>query len=193
MALLVPCGVLMSDPVRLAKRLAELVHCSRREAELYIAGGWVTVDGLVVEMPQFMVDTPRVELHPEATLTPIEPATILFNQPPDADPDSAALLQLISADTHAADDPSGIQLRKQHLHKLTPYLPLEPHASGLSVFTQDGRVARKLGDDGATLEQEYVVEVAGELIPDGLKLLNHGLSFNDRALAPCKVSWQSLP
>ena len=29
----------MSDPIRLAKRLAELIHCSRREAELYIAGG----------------------------------------------------------------------------------------------------------------------------------------------------------
>ena len=35
----------MSEPIRLAKRLAALVPCSRREAELYIAGGWVTVDG----------------------------------------------------------------------------------------------------------------------------------------------------
>ena len=181
----------MSDPVRLAKRLAELVHCSRREAELYIAGGWVTVDGQVVEMPQFMVDAQRVELHPEATLTPVAPATILFNQPPDVELDSAALLQLISADTRAADDHSNIHFLKQHLHRLTPYLPLEPHAGGLSVLTQDWHIARKLGDDGATLEQEYVVEVAGELIPDGLKLLNHGLSFNGRALAPCKVSWQN--
>ncbi|MEG2962384.1 MAG: RNA-binding protein, partial [Janthinobacterium sp.] len=32
--------------VRLAKRLSEDVPCSRREAELYIEGGWVTVDGV---------------------------------------------------------------------------------------------------------------------------------------------------
>ena len=41
------------------------------------------------------------------------------------------------------------------------------------------------------LEQEYVVEVAGELPADGLKLLNHGLSFNGRALPPAKISWQN--
>ena len=41
------------------------------------------------------------------------------------------------------------------------------------------------------MEQEYLVEVAGELIPDGLKLLNHGLKFNGKPLPPAKVSWQN--
>ena len=70
-------------------------------------------------------------------------------------------------------------------------MPLEHNASGMTVFTQDFRVARKLKDDAATIEQEYVVEVAGELPPDGLKLLNHGLSFNGKPLPPVKVSWQN--
>ena len=179
----------MTAPVRLAKRLAELVPCSRREAELYIAGGWVTVDGQVVEEPQFMVSQQKVELHPEASLTPIAPATILFHLPPGMDADSAQ--QLICAETRTADDPSGIHLLKQHLVRLTQGIPLEKNASGLLVFTQDWRVARKLKDDAATLEQEYVVEVAGELSADGLKLLNHGLNFNGRALPPAKVSWQN--
>jgi 23S rRNA pseudouridine2604 synthase len=65
------------------------------------------------------------------------------------------------------------------------------NASGLLVCTQDFRVARKLNDDATTIEQEYVVEVAGELPPDGLKLLNHGLSYNGKALPPIKVSWQN--
>lgn len=179
----------MSTPVRLAKRLAELLPCSRREAELYIAGGWVTVDGQVVEEPQFMVDAQAVALHPDAKPTPIEPATILFNLPPGTE--LGAVQQLISADTRSADDHSGIRLLRQHLLRLAQHLPLEPQAGGLVVFTQDGRVARKLDDEAATLEQEYVVEVAGELVPDGLKLLNHGLSFNGRALPPAKVSWQN--
>ena len=179
----------MTTPVRLAKRLAESVPCSRREAELYIAGGWVTVDGQVVEEPQFMGSQQRVELDPEASLTPVEPATILFHLMPGMDANAAQ--QLICADTRAVDDPSGIHLLKQHFVRLTEGIPLENNASGLLVFTQDWRVARKLKDDAATLEQEYVVEVAGELPADGLKLLNHGLSFNGRALPPVKVSWQN--
>lgn len=177
----------MTEPVRLAKRLIELVSCSRREAELYIAGGWVLVDGQVVEEPQFMVSEQRVELHPDANLTQAEPVTILFNLPPDTDMDAGS----ICADTRAADDPSGIHLLKKHLFRLTPCAPLERNAGGLLVFTQDWRVSRKLLEDAATLEQEYIVEVAGALPPDGLKLINHGLKFNGRALAQVKASWQN--
>ncbi|MDO8991224.1 MAG: rRNA pseudouridine synthase [Sideroxyarcus sp.] len=181
----------MTDPIRLAKRLAELVSCSRREAELYIAGGWVKVDGQVVEEPQFMVAEQKIELHPEATLVPVEPVTILFHQPADTDVNVDSIKKLLNADTRAADDHSNIRLLKQHFFRLTQCTPLEPHASGLSVFTQDFRVSRKLTDDASTIEQEYVVQVAGELVSDGLKLLNHGLSYNGKPLPPAKVSWQN--
>jgi 23S rRNA pseudouridine2604 synthase len=181
----------MTTPVRLAKRLTEMLPCSRREAELYIAGGWVMVDGQVVEEPQFMVSEQKIELHPEASLTPVEPATILLHQPADTGMNPNAALQLIRAETRAAEDPSGITLLKQHFLRLTQHIPLERNASGMVIFTQDWRAARKLSDDAASLEQEYIVEVAGELPPDKLKLLNHGLTFNGRALAPIKVSWQN--
>ena len=178
----------MSDPIRLAKRLVELVSCSRREAELYIAGGWVMVDGQVVEEPQFMVSQQQVTLHPDASLTPLEPVTILFHQAPAVSMNADTQIR---ADTRAADDASGIRMLKRHFVQLTPCTPLEPNAGGLLVFTQDWRVARKLIDDAAKIEQEYVVEIAGELAPDGLKRLNYGLSFNGRALPPIKVSWQN--
>ena len=181
----------MTEPVRLAKRLAELVSCSRREAELYIAGGWVMVDGQVVEEPQFRVLQQKIELHPEASLIPVEPVTILFHQPSAAGMNADSVQQLICADTRAVDDPSGIHMLKQHFVRMTQGIPLEMNAGGLLVFTQDLRVARKLNDDAATLEQEYVVEVAGELPADGLKRLNHGLTFNGQLLPPIKVSWQN--
>jgi 23S rRNA pseudouridine2604 synthase len=177
----------MTEPVRLAKRLVELVCCSRREAELYIAGGWVTVDGQVVEEPQFMVSEQIVELHPDANLIPIEPVTILYHQPPATDPHTGQ----ICADTRSPEDHSGIHLLRQHFFRLTPCTPLERNASGLAVFTQDFRVSRKLADDAATIEQEYIVEVAGELSAEGLKLLNHGIKFNGKPLPPIKVSWQN--
>lgn len=176
----------MTVTIRLAKRLIELVACSRREAELYIAGGWVMVDGQVIEEPQYMVsDEQQVELHPEANLTPIEPATMLIHQP------AGTEAVRICTETRSADDTSGIYLLKQHLFRLTQCLPLERNAGGLQVFTQDFRVARKLTDEAATIEQEYIVEVEGELSAEGLKLLNLGIKFNGRMLPPIKVSWQN--
>ena len=59
------------------------------------------------------------------------------------------------------------------------------------MFSQDYRVTRKLSAEAGTIEQEYVVEPAGELGADGLKLLNHGLSYHGKPLPPCKVSWQN--
>jgi 23S rRNA pseudouridine2604 synthase len=181
----------MLEPIRLAKRLVELKHCSRREAELYIAGGWVSVDGVVVEEPQFMVSEQTVELHPDAKLTPFPPVSILFHQHPDVEMNADSLRQLICAETRLPEDHSGIRSLKQHLLHLTHCLPLQAGASGMAVLTQDFRVTRKLSDEANAIEQEYVVEVAGELTVEGLQSLNHGLSFNGKPLAPAKVSWQS--
>ena len=52
--------------IRLAKRVADMVPCSRSDAEQYIEGGWVTVDGVVVEAPQFRVATQRVDIAKDA-------------------------------------------------------------------------------------------------------------------------------
>ena len=178
----------MMDPVRLAKRLAEMVSCSRREAECYIEGGWVTVDGEVVQEPQFRVTQQKIVLHPDATIAPAEMVTILFHQAPGAGANSPPQ---INFDNRVAGELSGIRPLKRHFARLSATLPLELNASGLLVLTQDWRVVRKLVDDAATVEQEYIVEVEGELGPHGLKQLNHGLSFNARVLPPAKVSWQN--
>ena len=71
----------MTEPVRLSKRVADMVPCSRREAEQYIEGGWVRVDGQVVETPQFRVGTQTVVIDPKASLAPLLPVTLLLHKP----------------------------------------------------------------------------------------------------------------
>ena len=183
----------MSDPVRLAKRVADLAHCSRIEAEQYIKGGWVSVDGRVVEDPAHPISTETVALDPAALLETVEPATILLHKPVGYDTISGrkAAAGLVQPDTRWAEDPSGVRLLERHFHRLTPLVPLDAEASGLMVLTQDGRVWRRLTEDGDEIEQEFVVEVSGEIAPYGLRKLNHGLHYNGRALPPCKVSWQN--
>ena len=179
----------MTDPIRLSKRLAELLPCSRREAELYIEGGWVTVDGQVVEAPQFKVQEQVIALLPGARAETLPPATLLLHKP--AGVDAGQVAEHLDAASRAADDVSGIRLLHRHLQRLNVPLGLESEASGLLVLTQNWGVIRKLTDDFGKIEQEYIVEVAGTLLPEQLAQLQFGLSYRGRPLTPCKVSWQS--
>ena len=183
----------MSEPIRLARRVAQLCGCTRADAEQYIRNGWVSVDGQVVEAPQHPVTDERVELDPAASLETVEPATILLHKPSgwDAISGTKPASALVSLATRWVDDPSGIRPLQRHFQHLTPLVSMDAEASGLMVLTQDGRVWRRLTEDGDDIEHEYIVEVAGDLAPYGLHKLGHGLSYNGRALPPCKVSWQN--
>jgi 23S rRNA pseudouridine2604 synthase len=179
----------MAEPVRLAKHVAAMVPCSRREAEQYIEGGFVRVDGVVVEEPHFRVADQRVELDPGATTAALEPVTLLLHKP--AGVHYEDVQQLLVPANRAADDRSGIRSVKRHFAQLRPLLPLPPAASGLAVYSQDGRILRKLTEDALQIEQELVAEVGGTIAPDGLGLLCHGLVWQGQPLPPAKVSWQS--
>ena len=183
----------MSDPHRLAKRVADLAGCSRSDAEQYIRNGWVRVDGRVVEDPAHPVSGEVVTLDPGARLEAVEPATVLLHKPVGYDTISGrkAAAGLVKPETRWPEDPSGVRMLDRHFNRLTPLVPLDAEASGLMVLTQDGRVWRRLTEDGDQIEQEYVVEVRGEMGPYGLRKLGHGLHYNGRALPPCKVSWQN--
>ena len=186
----------LDSTVRLAKRVAEAVPCSRREAESYIEGGWVSVDGQVVEEAGARVGIEqKMSLSKDARLEEIVPVTILLHKPAGfsagVDVDGKPALICLNMETLAETDRSGQRFLKRHLTGLTLTNPLDTKASGLLVFTQDFRVARKLVDEAAKIEQELIVEVSGVIVPDGLALLNHGLPFNGKPLAPIKVSWQN--
>ena len=180
----------MAEPIRLAKRVAAQAGCSRREAELLIEGGWVKVDGQVVEEPPARVaDGQRVEIDPAATPEALAPVTLLVNKP--AGTNGAQLRQLLAVANLWPEDHSGIRPRRKHFSQLEALLPLPAPAEGLAVFSQDHRIVRKLTEDARVIEQEVIVEVAGTIAPGGLARLGHGLAWQGRPLPPVKVSWQN--
>lgn len=194
----------MTEPVRLAKRLAEMLACSRREAEQYIEGGFVTVNGVVVEEPQARVQNQSIVLLPGASLLALTPVTLLLHKPAGYESRDAAnasgdagiqtAAQLLTAANHSPEDRSGIRPLKKHFSSAELLTPLATAASGLVVFSGDWRVVRKLREDARLLEHEVVVEVSGEIRPGGLERLNridHGFTYRGALLPPAKVSWQS--
>ena len=193
----------MSEPIRLSKRLAEMLPCSRSEAEQYIEGGWVTVDGVLVEEPQFRVDNQRIELSKDASLLALTPVTLLLHKPAGCEagltgaPNHSSTAEasgLLTVAGHWSGDKSGQRLLKKHFTGVEFVTPLATPASGLLVFTQDWRVARKLREDAALMEHEVIVEVSGDIKPGGLERMNradHGFTFKGVLLPAARVSWQS--
>ncbi len=192
---------------RLAKRLAKQANCSRSEAEQYIEGGWVKVDGKVVEQAGARVlATQKVELDAHANLATLEEVTLLMHKPvgyESGEGRNPALLLLDPAKQFVDPNLAGgaaaaTRFLQRHFSNLTPTTPLPLEASGLIVFTQDFRIARKLNDDADRVEQECMVQVdskralqgpiTDEVLQTAIRRLCHGLSFNGIELPPIKVS-----
>ncbi len=185
---------------RLSKRVMAQMGCSRSDAEQYIEGGWVSVNGQVVEEAMFRVAHQTVAIDPQASLLALAAVTLLLHKPPGFDamaaPEQAKprvkpAQALLAPATHGEGDPSGQRVLKRHFAKLTACMPLEAAASGLVVFTQDWRVLRKLEEDAHLIEQELIVEVAGNVETAVLKRLNHGIASDGQPLPPVKVSLNS--
>ncbi len=181
----------MTDSVRLSKHLVNLLNCSRREAQLYIEGGWVLVNGAIIDEPQFPITDQLVELRANAVAEPLPAITLLLNQPLMPNASLEQQLELLNPDSRWSEDPSEILQLKGHFARLSSELPLQNNATGLQVFTQDWRTLRKLTDDRTRLEQEYVVQVSGEISTQQLKRLAHAQMINGVGLPGCKASQQN--
>ena len=199
------------DGERLSKRVAQMLGCSRREAEQTIEGGWVRVDGKVVEIPQQRVLTQTVTVDPDASLMALGEVTMILHKPPNVldgvpDPDAApasppagrarpsrapamvSARELLTAANHSPQDTSGERPLLRHFKQLQASVPLESAASGLVVFTQDWRVQRKLQEDMAQMEHELMVEVRGEVKPEALIPIERALRDPRQRLPVAKIS-----
>jgi len=184
--------------LRLARRLAQETGCSRNEAQQYIEGGWVLVDGEVCEEPGMRV-TPenRVVLVAGARAEATPPVTLLFHKPagletgPAGKPDAGLILPSLGPDLRSAADRSGIRPLKRHVVGLTLTDGLESQASGLLVLTQDWRVTRRLVEDAARIEHEYIVDTGAQVSDEQLARMNREMRFNGKPVNGLKVSRQS--
>lgn len=182
---------------RLSKRMGELGLCSRREADRWIANGWVKVDGEVVNTLGVRVSpNARIEIDRAAHEHQSGLVTILVHKPVgwvsgQAEDGYEPAIVLIRPENRWAADPSPIQFHQKHLRALAPAGRLDIDSTGLLVLTQDGRVAKQLIGEDSSIEKEYLVRVEGNLSPDGMKLLRYGLTLDGMKLKPAEVSWQN--
>jgi 23S rRNA pseudouridine2604 synthase len=192
------------EPIRLAKRVAAQLACSRSDAENYITGGWVRVNGELQEAPQSRVhDRDVVEVDPKARLEALASMTLLWHKPaglamPDGEVPLSWALQHLGAPQRWSGDRSGVRLLKAHAQQLQIAAGLAPKASGLVVLTQNPGVARKLSDASDAVEHEWLAEVAQvPALQDAdrreavLQSLGKVVFVDGTAVPKARASWQS--
>jgi len=190
---------------RLAKRVMHLVGCSRSEAEQYIEGGFVRVDGVVVEDPPFRVQQQSVTVDPDASPLNLSAITLVLNKPPGwldgvteapipsphykgKKPKVHTARELLTPAHRSPRDAGDTRVLKRHFVALEACVALETGASGLVVFTQDWRTQRKLTEDMATMEHELIAEVQGEVTSEALLPIERALRDPRHNLPHTKVS-----
>ncbi len=183
------------DGPRLSKLMSERGLCSRREADEWIENGWVKVEGQIVSTLGVRVPREaRIDIDPEARKHQSEQVTILLNKPVgyvsgQPEDNHQPAMVLIKPENRWSEDPSPTKFRPGHLRGLAPAGRLDIDSTGLLVFTQDGRVAKRLIGQDSEVEKEYLVRVEGALSEDGMRLLHHGLELDGVKLKPARVSW----
>ena len=165
-----------NEPVRLNKRMADLNMCSRREADEWIAKGWVKVNGAIAEMGVKVTPSDRIQIDKAASGHQANQVTILINKPmgyvsAQAEDGHEPAVTLFTAQNRWAEDNARFFFHANQLRGLAPAGRLDIDSIGLLVMTQDGRVARQLIGEDSVMEKEYLVRVAyhglGQPAPTG--------------------------
>ncbi len=182
-----------TEPIRLSKLMAELGLCSRREADRYISEGLVFVDGrqvneLGIKFPRGV----RIELAAQARKQQQDLVTILLNKPigyvsSQPEPQYTPAIQLLGPENF--DSGQAPPFNPRNLEGLAVAGRLDIDSQGLLIFTQDGRIAKKLIGENSEIEKEYLVRVSGSLSKEDLELLRFGLELDGKNLKPAHVEW----
>jgi 23S rRNA pseudouridine2604 synthase len=173
---------------------------SRREADDWIAAGWVRVNGKMAVLGQRVGRDAHIEVDPHARSQQALRVSIVINKPigyvsGQAEDGYEPASVLIKPENRWGDDPSGLKFHPGHLRSLAPAGRLDIDSTGMLVLTQDGRIAKLLIGEDSVVEKEYLVRVEhqheGPVPESAIALLNHGLELDGVPLLPAKVSWQN--
>jgi 23S rRNA pseudouridine2604 synthase len=182
-----------NEMVRLSKLMAQRGVCSRREADVFIEQGMVSVNGVIVDqLGAKVAPDSEITLAPQAVKKQKELITIILNKPvgyvsAQPEPGYAPAIKLITVANQFGK--GNKRLAPEHLKGLAVAGRLDIDSQGLLLFTQDGRLAKKIIGEKSRVEKEYIVRVRGLLSDDGLRLLRGGLALDGKPLKPAQVEW----
>jgi 23S rRNA pseudouridine2605 synthase len=169
-----------TDGIRLNKYISNAGICSRREADVYIAGGSATVNGKVVtEMGYKVALTDEVRF--DGSLISAETKRyVLLNKPKnyittmDDDRGRKTVMDLVA---NAAKE------------RIYPVGRLDRNTTGLLLFTNDGELAKKLTHPKHNIQKLYHASLDKKLSNTDLHKIAEGFMLDDKRVQVDEISY----
>ncbi|WP_340199796.1 pseudouridine synthase [Ascidiimonas sp. W6] len=170
----------VSDEIRLNKYISNSGICSRREADIYIASGNVTVNGKVVDELGYKVKRTDKVRFDGRLINPDRKEYILLNKPKGFftamknEKGSRTVADLIANATEV---------------KIAPVDRLERATSGLLLFTNDAELTRKLTNPAKKVRMIFHAELNKNFANDDLKKMLEGVVLEEGPVAIEDISF----
>lgn len=163
------------DAVRLNRYLANAGICSRREADVLIATGVVTVNGKIVTEMGYKVNPTDVVTYGGVPIKNETKKYLLLNKPKDY--------------ITTMDDPQERRtvmelVRNACKERLYPVGRLDRNTTGVLLFTNDGDMTAKLTHPKFEVRKVYHVTLNKKMTSEDFRLLNEGLELSDGFIKP---------
>ncbi|MCL6590566.1 MAG: rRNA pseudouridine synthase [Firmicutes bacterium] len=169
---------------RLNKFLARAGVTSRRQADVLIREGRVTVNGELVSEMGLQIEPLTDKIAVDGSLVLGKPAYeyLILNKPP-------GYLTTVTDPFHR---PTVMSLLPPSTCRLFPVGRLDCDTSGLLLFTNDGEMALALTHPRHLVEKAYRVKIKGVPSRPQLEQIAGGIMLDGRMTAPAKVGLESV-
>ncbi len=165
------------DGIQLNKYISSSGFCSRRQAELYIEEGRVTINDEIAELTQRVQAGDEVAVDGEIIKLKAgkQSLYLAFNKP-----------KGITSTTDTSDK-SNIIFYINHPKRIFPIGRLDKDSEGLILLTNDGDIVNKILRAGNEHEKEYIVSVNKPLSPEFAQQMSRGIPILGTKTKPCTV------
>jgi 23S rRNA pseudouridine2605 synthase len=168
------------DAVRLNRYVANAGICSRREADVLIATGVVTVNGKIVTEMGYKVNPTDVVTYGGVPIKNEVKKYLILNKPKDY--------------ITTMDDPEERKtvmelIRKACKERLYPVGRLDRNTTGLLLFTNDGDLTAKLTHPKFNVRKVYHVVLDKRITSEDFRTLSEGIELADGPIKPDAIEY----
>ena len=171
-----------TDPnlIRLNKYVANSGVCSRRDADIYIAAGNITVNGKAITEMGYKVKKTDVVKFDGRLLNPEKKEYVLLNKPKD--------FSTTVRDERGRRNVNGL-ISNASKSTLLPVDKMDKDATGLLLFTNDGDLTKRLKSPKNGLRKIYHVVLNKDLRSADLKKIQEGIVLDEKPVRVQEISF----
>lgn len=169
---------MMKEYVRINKYISENGILSRRKTDEYIRQGRITVNGITITEPGFMIkrNIDKINIDGEPVRVKTKKIYILLNKPP-------SVITTVEDEKKRKTVIDLINIKD----RIFPVGRLDYETTGILILTNDGDFAYKLMHPKFEIRKTYIATLSREIEDKHIDLLQKGILLEGKRTKPCVI------